>query len=117
MLKEKKCAAYFGKWKYLIEKIKAGDLVFLYSNQKGIIARGIATGVVEVADYQGEKDEEYFMYLDCFEELEYFLSAAEIKQITEMNIVFGQTLFTFKDYDKGVKLWEQIPKMNSKVKI
>ncbi|MFY4775175.1 hypothetical protein [Metabacillus sp. RGM 3146] len=53
MLKNQKCAAYYGNWKKLISTIKANDMVFLYSNGKGIIARGVATGIVETADYQG----------------------------------------------------------------
>ncbi|NMH73918.1 hypothetical protein HF078_12570 [Bacillus sp. RO2] len=86
MLRGQKCSAYFGHWKHLIETIKMGDLVFLYSNGNGIIARGVATGIVEIADYQGKENEEYYMHLDRFEILNPYLSSTEIKIVTNMNI-------------------------------
>ena len=52
MLLNTKCAAYFSPWKEKINHIQPNDLVFLYSNGKGIVARGIATGVVEISDYR-----------------------------------------------------------------
>lgn len=56
MIRKEKCAAYYSPWKNRIDRIAPNDLVFLYSNGQGIIARGIATGVVEVSDYKGEVD-------------------------------------------------------------
>ena len=47
MINNAKCSAYYSPWKYYIEEIEAHDIVFLYSNGKGIIARGIATGIIE----------------------------------------------------------------------
>jgi hypothetical protein len=35
----------------------------------GIIAKGIATGIVEKADYQGQLDAECYMNLDRFKRL------------------------------------------------
>lgn len=65
MLSEKKCAAY-RLTKFEIEKIKSKDLVLLYTNQKGIVARGIASGVVLSQADKGETNAEYFMSLDDF---------------------------------------------------
>ena len=61
MLQQEKCAAYYSPWKHYISLIRPNDLVFLYSNGKGIIARGIATGIVETADYENNI-EEYKLY-------------------------------------------------------
>ena len=70
VLNEEKCAAYYTPWKYYIDTIEANDIVFLYSSSVGIIARGLATGMVEVKDYEGQKDEERYMYLNRFEQLD-----------------------------------------------
>lgn len=43
-----KCiAAAYGKRKEQIERIKSGDVVFLYQNKVGIIAYGFATGDIK----------------------------------------------------------------------
>ncbi|WP_129727920.1 hypothetical protein [Ectobacillus funiculus] len=68
MLKERKCAAYRST-KHEIEGIQTGDKVLLYSNEIGIIARGIADGRVQKKEDNGEVEAEYFMSLDEFYEL------------------------------------------------
>ena len=50
MLNNKKCAAYNGYWKYYIDEIDHNDMVFLYSSGKGIIARGVGSGITEIKD-------------------------------------------------------------------
>ena len=70
MIQQKKCAAYYKHFKYNIDLIQRGDLVFLYSNKNGIIARGMATGLVEVAEYEGFPGEEHYMPLDYFQSFE-----------------------------------------------
>lgn len=71
MLLNAKFAAYFSPWKDRIDLVQPNDLVFLYSNGKGIIARGIATGVVEISDYGNDgglyEDEQHYMHLNRFE--------------------------------------------------
>lgn len=109
MINEKKCAAYYSPWKEGIEKIKANDLVFLYSNEVGIIARGSASGICETKDYEGKADEEYYMELDRFKELETPLKASEISQILDRNVVLSQTQKKF-DYEDGIKIWRYITK-------
>ncbi|MCD7034527.1 hypothetical protein LRR81_09775 [Metabacillus sp. GX 13764] len=108
MLENQKCAAYFGRWKKLITKIQRDDRVFLYSNGKGIIARGIATGQMETADYKGEPDEEYFMHLNDFQILQTPIPPSAIKQAAEMTVIFNTTMFTFRDSARGATLWETI---------
>lgn len=68
MLDEQKCAAYRSTKKE-IELIEYDDKVLLYSNKKGIIARGIASGKVYKKDDNGEPNAEYYMPLREFKEL------------------------------------------------
>ncbi|RYD06843.1 hypothetical protein N752_01575 [Desulforamulus aquiferis] len=107
MIGHQKCAAYYDPWKYKIDDIKANDLVFLYRNGVGIIARGIATGIVEISDYNGDKDEEHYMNLNNFEYLRKPLPASLIKTITGIDHVFSQTMFSI-NYDQGINVWRHI---------
>lgn len=83
MLTQQKVAAYYTPWKYFIDEMEAGDIVYLYSNGQGIIARGIATGIVEVADIGAEIEEEHYMHLDRFEILENPLAPSKITEIAQ----------------------------------
>ncbi|MEY2195746.1 hypothetical protein AB7942_23880 [Neobacillus sp. BF23-41] len=113
MLQEAKCAAYYTPWKYYIDTIEANDIVFLYSSGVGIVARGIATGIVEVRDYEGQPDEERYMYLDRFELLNRPLSAASVTGIirdvagTDFDIKWNQTMIPIA-YNFGIKVWQHI---------
>lgn len=107
MLKSQKAAAYFEPWKFKIEKINKGDRVFLYRSGTGIIAKGIASGQVDMADYHGRTEysnDEYSMKLNNFKILEKPIRASEIKSISGVNYVFMQTMFSI-DKETGEKLW------------
>lgn len=65
MIDEQKCAAYRSTKKE-IENIQKGDMVLLYSNGSGIIAKGLADGVVNKKADNGVNDEEYYMSLTEF---------------------------------------------------
>lgn len=80
MIDEQKCAAYRDT-KREIEKIDKGDKVLLYSNGKGIIARGIAEGKVKKKDDRGELDAEYYMEMVEFYDYIKPLSHKEINLI------------------------------------
>ncbi|WP_090833204.1 MULTISPECIES: hypothetical protein [unclassified Bacillus (in: firmicutes)] len=113
MLVNEKCAAYFSPWKEKINHIQPNDLVFLYSNGNGIIARGIATGVCEQGNYINRDglhvDEQNYMYLNRFERLQEPISAAEINKVVGYSVVFGRTMIPM-DYDSGLTLWQAITK-------
>lgn len=113
MLLNQKCAAYFSPWKESIEAIQPNDLVFLYRNTKGIIARGIATGLAEVADYSNSEgfheDEQVYMHLNRFEVLKTPIPAAEISEIVGYSVVFGQTRISM-EYEEGLLIWRNITK-------
>ena len=97
MLKEQKAAAYFPPWKFKIQQLSKGDVVFLFQSGVGIVAMGQASGNVEKAPYQGDpkhKDEEYFMRLGRFQLVDPPVSAAEIKDVTGANYSFRGTMFS-----------------------
>ncbi|MGN4584278.1 hypothetical protein [Bacillus cereus group sp. MYBK228-1] len=112
MLQQEKCAAYYSPWKHYISLIRPNDLVFLYSNGKGIIARGIATGIVEIADYEGVPEAEHYMQLNSFTQLTIPMSPSAIKETLKhkdekFNIIFNQTMIALPDVF-GSHLWQVI---------
>ena len=106
MLSSGKAAAYFDPWKFKIERLAKGDIVFLYQSGTGIVALGKADGNLQQVAYRGQTehaDEEYFMKLQNFQRVSTPLSAAEIKKITKNNYVFMGAMFGL-DADSGEAL-------------
>lgn len=103
MLTNKKAAAYYAPWKYKIERLAKGDVVFLYQSGVGIVALGEADGKLAKKAYHGNPDEEYFMRLNNFQLVKSPVMAREIKECTERNYVFMQTMFGL-DAESGKKL-------------
>jgi len=96
MMSNGKAAAYFDPWKYKIERLLRGDVVFLYQSGAGIVALGEADGKLVKAAYHGNSEhsnEEYFMKLSHFQKISPPVPAAEIKSITGVNHRFMQTMF------------------------
>lgn len=96
MLRNAKAAAYSDPWKFKIERLAKGDVVFLYQSGVGTIALGEADGKLQKAAYHGNPehaDEEYFMKLQRFQRVSPPLTAAEIKRLTGINYVFMSTMF------------------------
>ena len=96
MLKNHKAAAYFDPWKFKIERLVKGDVIFLYQSGIGIVALGEADGNLLKLPYQGKPenpDEEYSMKLRRFQTVAPPLTAAEIKKITGVNHRFMGTMF------------------------
>lgn len=109
MINNEKCAAYFSPEKDKIDRIEANDIVFLYSNNNGIIARGMATGLVEVAECQGREDEEHYMHLNRFELINPAVESSTINKETDSVIVLNRTVIEVP-YDKALKLWQYMTK-------
>lgn len=107
MLNDKKCAAYYSPWKEDIDGIQVNDLIFLYSNKVGIIARGTASGISEVKDYHRYVDEEHYMELDRFQKLKEPLTSSSINKIVGNNIILNQTQKPI-NYEDGLKIWRYI---------
>lgn len=103
MLRHAKAAAYFDPWKFKIQRLAKGDVIFLYQSGAGIVALGEADGKLQKAPYHGNPehtDEEYFVSLQRFQRISPPLTAAEIKRITGVNYVFMSTMFGL-DTDSG----------------
>ena len=52
-------AAFCDPWKYQIERIKEGSVVFLYENGVGIVGTGVAPREVEKVEYHGVAEDAY----------------------------------------------------------
>lgn len=109
MIQGKKCSAYYEQWKYDIDKIMVNDLVFLYSNGVGIIARGVASGIPEIKDFNGDIDEEHYMELGMFKELAIPLKVSQISVILNRNVVLNSAQKKL-DYNDGLRVWQYITK-------
>lgn len=108
MLNNGIAAAFYDPWKHNIDRIKKGDLVFLYENGVGIVAYGKGSGTTLKKDRYDDKDECHYQELSDFKVLEKPLSAAEIKKILGRNVVFLRTMSGMPD---GQKV---LDKINSK---
>jgi hypothetical protein len=104
MLANKAAAAFYEPWKFNINRIKKGEVVFLYENGKGIVAYGRGTGKVQMREHEGSKDECHYQVLEGFEILEHPLSAATIKKTLERNVVFLRTMSGMPDGQKVLNL-------------
>jgi hypothetical protein len=116
MLSNAKAAAYFKPWKYKIERLKRGDVVFLYQSGVGVVAVGEADGKLVKAAYLGNPecaDEEYFMKLRNFERVDRPVTAAEIKELSGVNYVFMGTMFGLAE-ESGKKLRQLITQRKQK---
>lgn len=97
MLREHKAAAYIHGWKEKIDKLQKGDTVFLYRSGQGIVAYGIASGILETAPCGNEPDGEHFQRLTPFHLLKAPMSAAEMKKVTDQGFSFRTTMFSISD--------------------
>ena len=57
-----KAAAYYDR-KFAVQRIERGSKVYLYHTGQGIIAKGTATSGFRRTDYNGDRDEEYYVPL------------------------------------------------------
>ena len=91
-----KAAAYFDPWKYKVERLVKGDVIYLYQSKVGIVALGKADGKLVKAPHQGNPahpDEDYSMKLLDFQKVTPPMTAAEVKRVTGVDYVFMQTMF------------------------
>lgn len=100
MLKEGIAAAFDDPWKFNIDRIKKGDVVFLYENGVGVVAYGIGTGVTLVKDIEGRPDQCHYQQLTGFTTLKEPITAKEVKKILGYNFVFMRTMMAMPEGDK-----------------
>ncbi|MDD4943468.1 hypothetical protein [Rhodoferax sp.] len=100
MLKEGVAGAFYDPWKFNIDRIKKGDVVFLYENGVGIVAYGNGTGKVIRQDRGDDSEETHYQKLDAFKVLSKPLPAAEIKKIAGRSVVFLRVMSAIPEGQK-----------------
>lgn len=85
-------AAFCDPWKYQIERLKEGSVVFLYENGMGIVGTGVAPREVEKVEYHGLAEEAYRKKLVGYRRVKP-IDAREIKKVVGGNLIFLRTLF------------------------
>jgi predicted DNA-binding protein len=100
MVKKGIAAAFYDPWKFNIDRIKKGNVVFLYENGVGIVAYGKGSGVTLRKDRYGDKDECHYQKLSDFHKLGKPIPASEVKKILGRNIVFLRTMSGIPDGQK-----------------
>src|ERR1039458_7549645 len=80
-------AAFCDPWKYQIERIKEGSVVFLYENGVGIVGTGVAPREVEKVEYDGVAEDAYRKKLIDYRKVKP-LNAREIKKAVGGNLIF-----------------------------
>ena len=106
MVAEHKAAAYYPGWREKIQRLQKGDYVFLYQSGQGIVAYGIADGILRKKDCDGHKDYEYYMNLDNFKKLSKPITANEMKELAKKGFPFPQTMYTISDNVKNIFIKE-----------
>lgn len=99
MVKDKVASAFCDPWKFKIERIKPGDIVFHYESGAGIIGFGTAVGEIKKINYYGNKEDTYYYNLDDYKILNEPVSAKKIKEILSRKIPFASTLISLRDGD------------------
>jgi len=93
-------AAFYNPCKFNIDRIKKGDVVFLYENSVGIVAYGKGSGATLKKDRYADKDECHYQELSDFHVLEKPISASEVKKILGRNVIFLKTMSGMPDGQK-----------------
>ena len=102
MVAEHKAAAYYPGWREKIQRLQKGDYVFLYQSGKGIVAYGIADGILKKQECDGHPDYEYYMHLDNFKKLKKPITANEMKELAQKGFPFPQTMYSISDQVKDI---------------
>jgi hypothetical protein len=110
MIAEGIAAAFYDPWKFNINRIKAGDWVFLYENQRGIVAFGQGSGETLIRDHEGNSEECHYQKLDGFTVLSNPISAKEVKKILGRNQIFLRTMVAMPDGQKVLNVAKNIQK-------
>lgn len=105
MLKEGIASAFSDPWKFKIDSLKKGDVVFLYANRTGIVSCGKASGITLEIIRRTDGDDGYYQKLDNFTILSKPLSASEIKKILGYSHPFLMTMSAISD---GQKICDEI---------
>lgn len=102
-------AAFETGYKEQINRIKKGDVVFLYANGKGISGYGKASGLTLKTDHNGNPEECYYQELENYVALEKPLKAKEIRELCTRTPVFLKTLSKINEED-GQIIYNELTK-------
>lgn len=109
MMNNHYAAAFEDGYKEKIQRIKAGDYVFLYASGKGIVAYGVADGKVQKTHHYNVEDKTYFQKLNNFVDLkDNPIKARQVKAILGRSFPFAQTLSEIFDGDKILKFIDEM---------
>ena len=89
-------AAFCDPWKYQIERITEGSVVFLYENGVGIVGTGVAPHELEKVEYGGVAEDAYRKKLINYRKVKPLNAREinkEIKKVGGGNLIFLRTLF------------------------
>lgn len=91
--------AYSNPWKHYIDKIKEGDIVFLYENGRGIVAYGEGSGETKIGHRNNDpsQDECHYQKLRNYTVLKTPIKASEIRKLLGKKIPFLKTMIPLKD--------------------
>jgi hypothetical protein len=99
-------AAFYDPWKFKIDTLRKGDVVFLYESGVGIVGIGKANGKTEILDKGQDVGETHQQKLTDYKTVKP-LSAREIKKLTGTNMRFLQTMFKVNK-DHGVLIEQHL---------
>lgn len=85
-------AAFYAPWKFKIDTLNKGDIVFLYESGVGIVGVGKASGDRQITDRGPDVNETHQQKLIDYKAVKP-LSSSEIRKLTGTNMVFLQTMF------------------------
>ncbi|HIF5739592.1 MULTISPECIES: EVE domain-containing protein [Enterobacter] len=97
MVEDKIAAAFCDPWKFKIERIKDGDIVFHYESGAGIVGFGTAVGKVQKTNYYGNDGDTFFYKLENYKKLDNPVPAKKIKEMLNRKIPFASTLINLRD--------------------
>ncbi|MGL4767712.1 MAG: hypothetical protein ACRCV6_06500 [Formosimonas sp.] len=100
MLAGQEAAAFYDPWKFNINRVKKGDVVFLYENNVGIVAYGVGTGETLSREHEGNAGECHYQKLSNFTMLAQAIKASKVREILDRNVVFLRTMSGMPDGQK-----------------
>lgn len=92
MLENGEASAFYGDWKDNIERLKEGDIVFLYQSGHGIVGYGNADAHLEKREHHGKPAQCYTRKLNDFVRLDEAVSARKMKDVTKTNFNFMRVM-------------------------
>ncbi|WP_222890468.1 hypothetical protein [Enterobacter sp. C2] len=107
MVEDNVAAAFCDPCKYKIERIKPGDVVFLYESGKGIIGFGRAEGEMQKREFYGNPEDCFYYKLSDYHRMDKPVSAKSVKEILQRKIPFASTMIRLRD---GEILLEELNK-------